>query len=437
MKISVFGIGYVGAVTSACLAESGHEVIAVDPSEVKVRCLQEGRSPIVEKGLDALIKKGVASGRLKATGNYREAVMNTDISLVCVGTPSRKDDSLDLSYVDAVCREIGQVLKDKKDYHVVVLRSTIVPGTLRNVVIPLLEETSGKKAGTDFGVGNNPEFLREGTAIEDYWHPTQIVVGANDAKTGETIMALYEGLEAPRTITDVSVAEGVKYVSNAWRANKISFANEVGNILKRHNVDSHMVMKIIFEDRKINMGPSFLLPGYAFGGSCLPKDVRALRASANDKGLETPVFDSLLAANNLQIVHAFDMVLKTGKTHVGLLGLSFKPGTDDLRESPLVELAKLLLRNDFKLKIFDPCVNQARCMNGANREYIEKGIPDVAACLVDDPRDLLEASETFVIGNGTEDFHDIIANIPADAPIVDLVRHAPAEKRAAYAGICW
>lgn len=438
MKVSVFGIGYVGAVTSACLAKAGHKVVAVDTSPVKVLCIKQGRSPIVEEGLENLIRETVNTGFLTATTDYEEAVRETDMSLICVGTPSKKNGSLDLQYIETICRQIGQVLKDKDSFHTVVIRSTVVPGTLMNVVKPILEAASGKVAGQDFGLGNNPEFLRESTAIKDYYNPTQIVVGALDDKTAEQILRLYEGLEAPRTVTDVSVSEGVKYVSNSWRANKIGFANEIGNILKRHGVDSHQVMNIIFQDNKINMGPSFLLPGYAFGGSCLPKDVRAIRASANDKGLETPIFDSLLVANDLQVLRAFEMILDTGKTKLGLLGLSFKSGTDDLRESPLVALAELLIRNGFDLKIYDPCVNQARYMDGANSEYIKSGIPHISACLVDNPDDLVDSCDVFVIGNNTKEFGDILDKIDEDAPLIDLVRHyKPIEKRAAYAGICW
>jgi GDP-mannose 6-dehydrogenase len=434
----VFGIGYVGAVVSACLVDSGHEIIAVDPHETKVRCINEGKSPIVEKGLDELISKGVASGRLKAIKDCREAVMNTEMSLVCVGTPSEQDGSLDYKYIRQICQEIGEVLGEKELFHTVVIRSTVVPGTLEDIVKPILEEASGKKAGVDFGLGNNPEFLRESTAIEDYRNPTQIVVGAIDETTAQKIMSLYDGMDAPRTITTPRIAEGVKYVSNSWRASKISFANEIGNILKCHGVDSHEVMKIFFEDRKINMGPSFLMPGFAFGGSCLPKDVRALRVSANDKGLPTPIFDSLMKANELQVQHALDMVAATGCQKVGLLGLSFKPGTDDLRESPLVTLAELMLKNGYELKIYDPCVYQARLMKGANAEYIEKTIPHIAQHLVETPEELLQASEMFVLGNGTREFSEILERADEKSPIVDLVRLKGAyEKRAAYNGICW
>jgi GDP-mannose 6-dehydrogenase len=438
MKISVFGIGYVGAVASACLADSGHQVIAVDPSTVKVNCINNGKSPIIENGLDELIAKGLENGNLTATTDFKQAVRDTEISLICVGTPSKDNGGLDLKYIEETCRQIGTVLKEKEEFHTVVIRSTVLPGTLMEVVKPILEEASGKVAGKDFGLGNNPEFLREGTAIEDYYNPTQIVVGAMDEKTANIIMSLYDGIDSNRTIAEPSVAEGVKYVSNSWRANKITFANEIGNILKHHGVDSHKVMKIIFQDSKINMGPSFLLPGFAFGGSCLPKDVRAIRASANDKGIPTPLFDSLLTANHGQILHAMDMIRKTGKRNVGLLGLSFKPNTDDLRESPLVTLAEMLLSEGYTLKIYDPCVYRARHMDGANKEYIEKGIPHISRCLVAHADDVIAESDVFVIGNNSKEFGVVLNSIPADTPVVDLVRTGhEIEKRPSYAGICW
>ncbi|MCF8495540.1 MAG: UDP-glucose/GDP-mannose dehydrogenase family protein [Alphaproteobacteria bacterium] len=439
MKISVFGIGYVGAVTSACLADSGHNVVAVDVDPLKVDCLREGRSPIVETGLDALIQKNLKDGRLSATTECAQAVRETDMSLICVGTPSNADGSLDLKYIRSVCSEIGGFLAGKDDFHVVVVRSTVLPGTLENVVRPLLEKASGKRAGVDFGLGNNPEFLREGSAISDYYHPTQIVVGAQDARTAETILSLYEGIEAPRSICAVDVAEGVKYVSNSWRASKITFANETGNILKEHGVDSHKVMEIFFKDTKINMGPSFLTPGFAFGGSCLPKDVCAIRASANDLGVSTPFFDSLLIANGLQIERAFSMIQATGGQRIGLLGLSFKPETDDLRESPLVALAERLLKEGFSLRIYDPCVWQAGRMKGSNQAYLEQVIPQIAACLVETEEALVEDVDVLVIGNGTQEFGQIVARARDSISVVGLARFRgePFEHRAGYRGICW
>ncbi len=438
MDVSVFGIGYVGAVTSACLSDSGHSIIAVDTFDVKVQCINEGRSPIVENGLDDLIAKGVKSGRLRATTDYVDAINNSDVSLVCVGTPSAPDGSLGLNFITDICEQIGEVLKTKDTFHTVVIRSTVVPGTLMNIVLPCLEKASGKKAGVDFGLGNNPEFLRESTAIADYYDPTEIVVGALDDKTAEMIMGLYEGIEAPRVVCDVQVAEGVKYVSNAWRAAKVGFANEMGNILKEHDVDSHKVMDIFFKDTKMNLSKYFLTPGFAFGGSCLPKDVRAIRASANDKGLNTPLLDSLLSANKAQIQRGFDMIKETGKTKIGLFGLSFKAGTDDLRESPLVELANLLLMDDFELSIYDPCVYKASQMDGANKDYITKGLPQIYACMKENAQDVVDSSELFVIGNGTKEFSSIIEQADSKKSIIDLVRLGSSmEERENYSGICW
>ena len=438
MKVSVFGIGYVGAVTSACLADSGHEIIAVDTFDVKVNCINEGRSPIVENGLNEIIAENVKKGTLRATTDYVDAIENSDVSLVCVGTPSAPDGSLGLSYITDICEQIGAVLKTKDSFHTVVIRSTVVPGTLMNVVLPCLEKASGKKAGVDFGLGNNPEFLRESTAIADYYDPTEIVVGALDDKTADMIMSLYEGIDAPRVVCDVQVSEGVKYVSNAWRAAKVGFANEMGNILKEHDVDSHKVMDIFFKDTKMNLSKYFLTPGFAFGGSCLPKDVRAIRASANDKGLKTTLLDSLLEANQAQIKRGFDMIKATGLKKIGLFGISFKADTDDLRESPLVALADMLLDNGFDLTIYDPCVYAATQMEGANQKYITEGIPHIHKCLKETYQEVLDSSDLFVIGNGTKEFVSILENADESKTIIDLIRlGADIEDRENYTGICW
>lgn len=438
MKISIFGIGYVGAVTAACLAESGHDVIAVDPSPAKRQAISNGQSPIVETGLDDMIQNAVRGNRLRATGDYTDAVMASDISLICVGTPSNADGGLNLDYIRQACEQIGSVIAMKPSRHTVIIRSTVLPGTMMNVVVPALESASGMVAGRDFGLGNNPEFLREGTAIADYKHPTQIVAGALDDATARMVMDLYAGLDAPRIICAVDVAEGVKYVSNAWRAHKIAFANEMGNILKDHGVDSHKVMDIFFQDTRINLGKSFLMPGFAFGGSCLPKDLRAIRASANDRGLKTPVFDSLLAANTLQIERAHTMIRTHDVRRVAMLGLAFKPGTDDLRESPLVALARLLLADGVDLRIYDPCVKQAMGMDGAGRHYMLNDLPDLARCMVDDLGDLKHHAELFVLGHGTPEFVEFIGGVDPSLPIVDLARaRTDIEKRPAYSGICW
>jgi GDP-mannose 6-dehydrogenase len=438
MRISIFGLGYVGAVAGACIANSGHEVIAVDTDAVKVKCLRDGRSPIVEPGLDEMISKNVAAGRLKATTDAEEAIMNTDISLICVGTPSNEDGSLKLDYINAVCRQIGNVLRKKNTYHSVVLRSTVVPGTARRVAIPILEEASGKEAGTDFGFGNNPEFLRESTAIYDYFNPPKIVIGAVDDRTFKAVSQLYKGIDAPEVVTSVEVAEGVKYADNAWHAMKVGFANEIGNIMKEHGVDSHKVMDIFCLDTKLNISKAYLKPGFAFGGSCLPKDVRALRASAQEKGLKTPIFDALLEANEEQVRRAHRMVVNSGKKKIALLGLSFKAGTDDLRESPLVTLADMLIGNGFELSIYDPHVSQAATMEGANKKYINEGIPHISRCLVSSP-DELKKAELVIIGNHGADFSQIIAQANDNTSVIDLVRlkDNAGEKRSAYTGICW
>ncbi|MEZ0226306.1 MAG: nucleotide sugar dehydrogenase [Alphaproteobacteria bacterium] len=439
MRISIFGLGYVGAVAGACIANSGHEVIAVDTDAVKVKCLREGRSPIIEPGLEEMISKNVAAGRLKATTDAEEAVMNTDITLICVGTPSNEDGSLKLDYINAVCRQIGNILRKKSGYHSVVLRSTVVPGTARRVAIPILEEASGKEAGTDFGFGNNPEFLRESTAIYDYFNPPKIVIGAVDERTSKAVSQLYKGIDAPEVVTTVEVAEGVKYADNAWHAMKVGFANEVGNIMKEHGVDSHKVMDIFCLDTKLNISKAYLKPGFAFGGSCLPKDVRALRASAQQKGLRTPIFDALLEANEEQVRRAHRMVVDSGKKKIVLLGLSFKAGSDDLRESPLVTLADLLIGNGFDLSIYDPQVSQAANMDGANRKYITEGIPHISRCLVSSPDELLKTAELVIIGNHGADFSQIIAQANDNTSVIDLVRlkDNAGEKRIAYTGICW
>jgi GDP-mannose 6-dehydrogenase len=439
MRISIFGLGYVGAVAGACIAESGHEVLAVDTDAVKVRCIREGRSPIVEPGLDELIRKNVDAGRLKATMDVEEAIRNTDMSLICVGTPSNADGSLKLDYIQTVCRQIGVALGQKDGWHSVVLRSTVVPGTARRIAIPVLEEASGKEAGKDFGFGNNPEFLRESSAIYDYFNPPKIVIGAVDERTAKAISALYEDIEAPEVITEVDVAEGVKYADNAWHALKVGFANEVGNILKEHGVDSHKVMDIFCLDTKLNISKAYLKPGFAFGGSCLPKDVRALRASAKAKGLKTPIFDSLLEANEEQVRRAHRMVIESGKKRVALLGLAFKAGSDDLRESPLVTLADMLIQNGIELAIYDPHVLKAANMEGANQQYIREGIPHISRCLVATPKELLEKADVVIIGNHGEDFSQIIAQGNDNTPIIDLVRlkDLAGETRKAYSGICW
>jgi len=438
MNVSVFGLGYVGSVSAASFAADGHTVVGVDVNPDKVASLNEGRSPIVEKGLDELIHDNAANGRLRATTRTKEAVDATDLSLVCVGTPSRRNGSLDLSYLERVCEQIGEALEDKNAYHVVVVRSTVLPGTTHGVVIPALERSSGKKYGSGFGVTVNPEFLREGTAIKDFRNPPMTLVGHNYKSDAEPTVALYGKVEAPLVNTSIRTAEMIKYASNTWHALKVCFANEVGNLCKRLDIDSHEVMDIFCRDEKLNLSSYYMKPGFAFGGSCLPKDVRAIQYRAKEVDLEMPVIEAILGSNALQIKHAIDMVVETGKKRVGLLGFSFKAGTDDLRESPIVILAEALLGKGYSLCIYDRNVSIARLV-GANKEYINKQIPHLSSLLTESIDELIEKSDVIVVGNGSPEFAEALTRTRPDQKVLDLFRlnvnrdDVPAE----YTGICW
>jgi GDP-mannose 6-dehydrogenase len=438
MRVSVFGLGYVGCVSAASLADEGHDVIGVDVVVDKVAAVNEGRSPIVEPGLDEVLQRGVQSGRLRATTCTEDAVHATDLSLICVGTPSRKNGSLDLAYLTRVCEEIGRVLRDKDEYHVVVVRSTVLPGTTHNTVIPTLENASGKKYGQHFGVSVNPEFLREGTALRDFKHPPLTLVGHNHAADAAPTTALYQNIEAPLFSASIRVAEMIKYTSNAWHAVKVVFANEIGNLCKRLGVDSHEVMDIFCQDDKLNLSPYYLRPGFAFGGSCLPKDVRALQYRAKEMDLEMPLLGSLLASNHLQVEHAIDRIVETGRRKVGLLGFSFKAGTDDLRESPMVILAEALLGKGYQLSIYDRNVSLARLV-GANKQYINEQIPHLSQHLCESVDEVIEQSDVIVIGNASPEFSEAVTRCRPDQIVVDLVRIPLDFSRlnAQYDGICW
>jgi GDP-mannose 6-dehydrogenase len=438
MKVSIFGLGYVGSVSAASFAADGHDVIGVDVNPDKVAAVTSGRSPIVEPGLDTLLERGVAARRLRATTSTAEAVAESDLSLICVGTPSRKNGSLDLKYLIRVCEQIGDALKQKATYHVVVVRSTVLPGTTHGHVIPTLEAHSGKKYGEGFGVAVNPEFLREGTALKDFQHPPLTLVGHNHASDAGPTKALYDRIEAPLYGTSIRVAEMMKYTSNAWHAVKVVFANEIGNLCKRVGIDSHEVMDIFCRDEKLNISPYYLKPGFAFGGSCLPKDVRALQYRAREVDLEMPLINALLGSNQLQIRHALDQIVETGKKRIGILGFSFKAGTDDLRESPMVILGEALLGKGYELCIYDRNVSMARLM-GANKEYIEQQIPHLSRHLCDSVDDVIARSDVIVIGNGAPEFSDAVARCRSDQTIIDLVRIPIdfAALQAHYDGICW
>jgi len=438
VRVSIFGLGYVGSVSAASFAADGHHVVGVDVNPDKVQAVASGRSPIAEPGLDGLLERSVAEGRLRATTNTAEAIRDTEVSLLCVGTPSRRNGSLDLTYLERVAEEVGAALKDKSDYHVVVVRSTVLPGTTHKVVIPALERTSGKKYGEGFGVSVNPEFLREGTAIADFRKPPLTLVGHNHAADASGTIALYQSIDAPLVSTSIRVAEMMKYTSNTWHALKVCFANEIGNLCKKLEVDSHEVMDIFCRDEKLNLSPYYLKPGFAFGGSCLPKDVRALQYRAKEVDVDLPMISQILPSNRQQIQIAFDQVMETGRKKIGMLGFSFKAGTDDLRESPIVILAEMLLGKGCSLCIYDKNVSLAKLV-GANKEYIEKQIPHLSSLLCPTIEDVIDKSEVIVVGNQSSEFRDALTRCRPDQIVIDLVRLPIVSSllQADYRGICW
>ncbi len=437
-RVSVFGLGYVGSVTAACLASKGNSVIGVDLSPAKVEQLAAGRSPIVEPGVNELIEQAHNGRRLSATTDSVTAVMETDISFLCVGTPSLRSGKLDLGHVEPVCRDIGQVLKRKDAFHLVVLRSTVLPGTAESIVIPALEQTSGKRLGKDFGVCVNPEFMREGTAVADFLEPSMTIIGAGDAHHAAWLRELYAW--APGRIFETSFrsAEMVKYVCNAWHALKVAFANEVGTLAKELKVDAEAVTEIFLADDKLNISPTYLKPGFAFGGSCLPKDVRALNYRAKELDLKLPLFESIMPSNDEHLKRAIEMVLDSGKKNVAILGLSFKAATDDLRESPQVQLVKHLLGEGRKIKIWDDNVSLGRLI-GSNREYIEKAIPHIGSLLESDLAQVLKDGEVVVIGTRGIPRDQLQRHLRSDHIVIDLVNLEKARRPALdhYEGICW
>ena len=437
MKISIFGMGYVGAVSAGCLAKLGHQIIGVDPVQVKVDLINAGKTPIIEQEIGGIIAQTTADGLLQATTETPDAVDNTEMSIVCVGTPSQLNGDLDLTYIRRVCERIGTALQKKPAWHVVVIRSTILPGTMRRVVIPILEEHSGKKAGRDFGVCNNPEFLREGSAVHDFYHPPKTVIGETDAESGELVASLYTEMDAPLVRTDIETAEMVKYVDNCWHALKVGFANEIGNLCKEIGTDGHRVMDIFCQDTKLNISPNYLKPGFAFGGSCLPKDLRALAYKGKILDLDLPILNSILPSNMLQIERGLQMIMRQESKKIGVLGFSFKAGTDDLRESPMVEVIERLLGKGYEVKIYDRNVNLAKLI-GANKDYILNHIPHISKMMVDSIEEILDHADTIVIGNGSPEFSDILLKINGKQKVIDLVRISEEIMQTeSYHGICW
>jgi GDP-mannose 6-dehydrogenase len=437
MKICVLGLGYVGAVSAGLLAREGHEVIGVDPERAKVDLINAGRSPIIEKDLNDIIATEVAAGRLRAATTVEDAVRHTDLALVCVGTPSQPNGGIDLRYVRRVCEQIGTTLATHAGAPVIVMRSTMLPGTMRDVVIPTLEKHSGKKAGEEFGLCINPEFLREGTAVHDYYHPPKTVIGEVNRASGDVLASVYAKIPGPMIRTDIETAEMVKYADNCWHALKVGFANEIGSLCKALEVDAHRVMDIFCQDHKLNLSPYYLKPGFAFGGSCLPKDLRALLYKAKTLDVQLPILGAVLPSNQLQVERGVQAIVDKGSRRIGILGFSFKAGTDDLRESPMVEVTERLIGKGYELRVYDRNVSLA-CLHGANRDYILNRIPHISRLMVPTIDEVLAHAETIVIGNGSPEFADVPRRIAEGQTIIDFVRVCDSRSIAGiYEGICW
>lgn len=436
MKISVFGLGYVGSVCSGCFADDGHQITGVDIKDSKIDAINNGFAPLYEPGLDDLISKGVKAGKLHAIKDVRQAVLETDISFICVGTPSQPNGAINLDIIRDVLIDIGKALREKDSFHVVTMRSTVIPGTGQNIAITLLEAYSGKIVGKDFGYVSNPEFLRESTAIKDFFHPPKTVLGVSDERSGELISALYHKIDAPLEITDIPVAEMVKYADNAWHATKVVFGNEIGSLAKGMGIDGQEVMRIFCLDTVLNLSPYYLKPGFAFGGSCLPKDVRAINALAEELQIRTPCLSSLMKSNFYQIDRAIGLVYETGKKKIAVLGISFKADTDDTRESPLLTLAEKLLGKGFEIKVYDKAVADS-IRERSEQTGLDIHLQHILPYMSDDLDEVVSKAEVVIIGNASKEFSDIKKNIRADQHLIDLIRVSDQLSEGHYQGICW
>lgn len=439
MRILVWGLGYVGTVSAACLARLGHEVIGIDPNLTKVEAINRGDCAIKEPGLHELIMQAVKAGVLRATTNGTDCILQADISLICVGTPSSADGSPQLGYVKAVTHDIGRGLKDLSHYHVVCLRSTVFPGTSRNLLARILEEVSGKKAGDDFGLAMNPEFLRESCAVKDFDSPPYTIIGELNTRSGEILDRLYKGIHAPIQHVTLEEAEFLKITNNVFHALKVGFANEIGRVCDRLDIDSHKLMKLVCSDTKLNISAAYLMPGFAFGGSCLPKDLRSLTYNARHLGVEVPILESILPSNSQQVNLARIKLQEIGAKKVGIFGLSFKAGTDDLRESPIINLIRDLWQDGVDVFVYDPDVNLQE-MLGANLEYLERQLPQIKTILCDRAEEIMRGSDVLVVSQKRPEFLDLLKNVNHSVMILDLVRLADRPESlglAKYTGISW
>lgn len=437
MKISVFGLGYVGTVSVGCLAKDGHRVIGVDVNADKVAALNSGTAPIVEPEIGGFISTAYQHGLLSATTSSTEGIVQTDVSFLCVGTPSHNNGSLDLTYLQRVCEDVGKALAQKKTPHTLVFRSTILPGTTEDVAIPILEKHSGKKVGEDVFVCYNPEFLREGTAVKDYYHPPKIVIGERKQGEGDVLAEIYGGIEAPLVRTSIRTAEMVKYSDNAFHALKVTFGNEIGILCKQLGIDSHEVMDIFCKDTKLNLSKVYLKPGFAFGGSCLPKDLRALSYQAKRHDVDTPLLNAITVSNGAHVRGVINKIIGLGKKRIGFLGMTFKPDTDDLRESPLVEVIETLLGKGFSIQIYDKNVMTSRLI-GANKRFIDEHIPHLSSILTERIEDVVDTAQVVIVGYVSPAFAPALQRMRADQMIIDLARIGGRETLVAgYDGICW
>ncbi len=435
MRISIFGLGYVGCVGAACLAKLGHDVIGVDVNENKVRLINEGKPTIIEEGISELCAEAHKNGRMRATTDACEAVAHSDISFIVVGTPSSKEGHLNLNYIFNVAERIGKALKQKDQFHIVAIRSTVLPGTNEKVG-EIIERESGKKRNTDFAVVSNPEFLREGTSVNDYFNPPLTLIGTDNAIAEQTFRELYKDINAELICTDIKVAEIMKYVNNTYHALKIVFGNEIGNICKRLNIDSHKVMEIFCKDRQLNISPYYFKPGFAYGGSCLPKDMKALKTLAHDLYVDVPVIESIHSSNERQKDNAVQTILAKGKRHIGILGLSFKSGTDDLRCSPIVDVVERLLGKGCDIRIYDKNVKVSE-LTGTNKDFIMAKIPHLQHFVTSDLEEVCEHSDLLVVTNKEKEFEPLLERYPGKI-IIDLVRQwQKVDYDGHYEGLSW